>query len=532
MPQKLDKAPKGAYDAIVFIEGSQVVAEDADGRKIASGVAGTDDTTVFQAAANNYAGVIDVGSNGLILNDTIQLQDGHIINGNGRNIDVQGLNSVLFNFVGTRKDTTSRIAGVRDVRALGLVSNTGCIFSQFNDMDYCQPIVENIYLQRVASGVWLTGDCYNSIIRDLYWLGIGPDGIGVKLTRGGGYSHNTTIDHFVAGQNWITTLGGYPLYPIWIDNDQSSINMNNIWIEGIFQHGIHTGSLSSIMVLDSVVNIGRPTPTDYVVNELDGVSRATFSNVTMVVGGTRITGACGRIDFHHCNNWTMYANYGGYLLDIQANATIEKLSIDHCEIVTQLAWPTLNFASGTNVKSFNFSDNTVSGKTTGTDKGRFLLTDATSVIGYFDMHDNIFRDIVLTPNTYWLRLQNTAGNLDGRIHSNTFRNISVPGPLPLISIVGGLEVYNNKISGCTGTITLGLCNVHNNDGHLTESSGSSTGTDSEQTIAHGLAAIPTGCKAWIKYLVGARYVTEMIPFDATNVYPTVASGVAYEWRIE
>jgi hypothetical protein len=49
---------------------------------------------------------------------------------------------------------------------------------------------------------------------------------------------------------------------------------------------------------------------------------------------------------------------------------------------------------------------------------------------------------------------------------------------------------------------------------------------------HGLAAIPVGCKAWIKYLVGARYITEMIPFDATNIYPTVASGVAYEWRIE
>ncbi len=68
--------------------------------------------------------------------------------------------------------------------------------------------------------------------------------------------------------------------------------------------------------------------------------------------------------------------------------------------------------------------------------------------------------------------------------------------------------------------------------YITKSSGSSTGTGSEQTIAHGLAAIPRGCKAWIKYLVGSRYITEMIPFDATNVYPTVTSGLAYEWRIE
>jgi hypothetical protein len=74
--------------------------------------------------------------------------------------------------------------------------------------------------------------------------------------------------------------------------------------------------------------------------------------------------------------------------------------------------------------------------------------------------------------------------------------------------------------------------IYRNLGYNTESSGSSTGTGSEQTIAHGLAAIPTGCKAWIKYLVNGRYITEMIPFDTTYVYPTVTSGLAYEWRIE
>jgi hypothetical protein len=66
---------------------------------------------------------------------------------------------------------------------------------------------------------------------------------------------------------------------------------------------------------------------------------------------------------------------------------------------------------------------------------------------------------------------------------------------------------------------------------LYKGSGSSTGTGSEQTIAHGLAAIPTGCKAWITYLVGSRYVTEFVPFDATNIYPTVTSSLAYTWGI-
>ena len=66
--------------------------------------------------------------------------------------------------------------------------------------------------------------------------------------------------------------------------------------------------------------------------------------------------------------------------------------------------------------------------------------------------------------------------------------------------------------------------------HLS-SSGSSTGTGSEQTIVHSLAAIPTGCKAWVSYLVGTRYTTETIPYDATHIYPTVDNGVAFTWGI-
>ncbi|NMC34160.1 MAG: hypothetical protein GYA36_17130, partial [Veillonellaceae bacterium] len=51
-PPKFDKRQpsRGDYDAIVYIDGSQVIAEDSNGRKIASGVAGTDDTDCFDTA--------------------------------------------------------------------------------------------------------------------------------------------------------------------------------------------------------------------------------------------------------------------------------------------------------------------------------------------------------------------------------------------------------------------------------------------------------------------------------------------------
>jgi hypothetical protein len=97
------------------------------------------------------------------------------------------------------------------------------------------------------------------------------------------------------------------------------------------------------------------------------------------------------------------------------------------------------------------------------------------------------------------------------------------------------HIHDNDLCG-TGIVKVGAnTKIYKNRGYKTDNSGSSTGTGSEQAIPHGLVAIPTGCKAWIKieYPVGSgRYITKDIPFDATNVYPTVATGTAYNWRIE
>jgi hypothetical protein len=99
-----------------------------------------------------------------------------------------------------------------------------------------------------------------------------------------------------------------------------------------------------------------------------------------------------------------------------------------------------------------------------------------------------------------------------------------------------IVMCDNVFTLCKGPAFL-IGNTYNfitNKGQHFEASGSDTGTGSEQPIPHGLAAIPTGCKAWIKieYPVGSgRYITKDIPFDATNVYPTVDNGVAFEWGI-
>lgn len=117
------------------------------------------------------------------------------------------------------------------------------------------------------------------------------------------------------------------------------------------------------------------------------------------------------------------------------------------------------------------------------------------------------------------------------INHATIENLgSIGNAINASSTYSTAPLYKCELRGGVGNVaTIGACVLVD---YKVNNSGSSTGTGSEQTIAHGLAAIPTGCKAWITYLVGTRYVTEMIPFDATNVYPTVDNGVAYAWRIE
>jgi hypothetical protein len=121
--------------------------------------------------------------------------------------------------------------------------------------------------------------------------------------------------------------------------------------------------------------------------------------------------------------------------------------------------------------------------------------------------------------------------ISGNIHNALSIDVVNAASLSVIDNVGNHVGITPTLSILSSGVLGNKTKISGNQSYLTEFSGSSTGTGSEQTIAHDLAAIPTGCKAWITYLVGSRYVTEFVPFDATNIYPTVISSLAYTWGI-
>ena len=66
-----------------------------------------------------------------------------------------------------------------------------------------------------------------------------------------------------------------------------------------------------------------------------------------------------------------------------------------------------------------------------------------------------------------------------------------------------------------------------------KNSGTSTGTGSEQTIAHGLGAAPKRVEAYpTEDPAGTVFVWGTPGKDATNIYITVTSGKDYTWIAE
>ena len=74
---------KGPYSAIVYIDGSQVIAETSDGQRIATGTAGKDDATVIQAAL--YTGNTKLQEGRFICSNTINIPATNYLTGSGLN---------------------------------------------------------------------------------------------------------------------------------------------------------------------------------------------------------------------------------------------------------------------------------------------------------------------------------------------------------------------------------------------------------------------------------------------------------------
>jgi parallel beta-helix repeat protein len=98
---------KGAYSAIVYIDGSTIVAEDANGRSIANGAIGANELPVIQAAIDSVpingnlymTGILNPQAT-IVINKNISIFGNAIINQNS-------LGSNILEFTGSKKSTVT-----------------------------------------------------------------------------------------------------------------------------------------------------------------------------------------------------------------------------------------------------------------------------------------------------------------------------------------------------------------------------------------------------------------------------------------
>lgn len=89
--------------------------------------------------------------------------------------------------------------------------------------------------------------------------------------------------------------------------------------------------------------------------------------------------------------------------------------------------------------------------------------------------------------------------------------------------------YLNTLAGTGHSFKFGCTNT----GYVTEASGTSTGTGSEQTIAHGCSFTPTTAQVFLSECsTGAALAYQSDVPDATNIYVTATADKTYNWHVK
>lgn len=543
MGQHLDKAARGAYDAIVYIDGSEVVAEDSNGRKIASGVAGIDNITVAHAA-RDFIGINEklVFSGSFTFNSSFIISSADIFK--------------WFDFTG------AMVFDGTDCILLDINSNGTHVIGfrpYINGSSRTSPVIRlqgsSNHLQNCNCNV------YNL-----------PTGIPIIQLRSGSWFN--VIDD-------VTIIGGlYAPTIIQLSQQSSAGIQGNIFshITGyaggvtveFIPYGNTYTSFNSFRDIALEASSSGSTKTTHVVKDIDGTGNQFHSVIVFDLASDAIT-------FNTLSTSIGTSFYGGvwkkpgYYADLGLDTIIlqdhydsgfydnvhysinspqlKNLITGNCETSEDLsAW---TIARGTKELS---STNTFIGrksiKVTGNDVSPALFQDCSSYLSYLGKYVTFGAWLYIPSSNaqecrmYLEATTSTCNNTIVERDQWVYKTCTLLVPLAaarLRSMICLGEISNTDIvyvsaaSLCEGRSTVSnfsMCDLMNTI-YRRGASGSSTGTGSEQTIAHGLAAIPTGCKAWIRYPISATiYAEKEIRMDATNIYPKVKTGLAYDWRVE
>lgn len=483
MGQRLVKPVRGAYDAIVYIQDGDVIAEDATGDEIDSGTAGTDDSGIIQAAINSMSnGLLYVTTPTTItLNSTVNLKKKVILQGNcaGRAYNSTDypfwiVNTAIGLQMGDGNSINNYGYGLKDIvfRSATDLSNTAVKADRAHNISFY-----NISGYKLNKFIDLKA-CWTSNFFKVHGL---ANNYGMYFSADETYG---TADLGVYG----CSVGSAYIYDIWMEENASQ----NVHFEG--------GILENIgQYVGGCAYIGA------------GNSNTRFRDIYLSADGA--SGKYSLEDYGtetkviNCHNYggIIYAGYksliDGCTLKYQSRYAVRSTDaiIRNCQLISIYRTPAIS-----------------------------LGKERCRAIG---------NEIIEYRSKYGIDIESNdcvvIGNILVNIDPNDFFTDSYPiyiAPGKTSIVVTG-NIFKDNIN-CDGLIYIppgSDAYVRNNSGYVTEASGSSTGTGSEQTIAHGLVAAPSKV-AIVPTETGAT--VSAVWADGTNIYCTVTTGKAYNWSAE
>lgn len=533
-PMKYDRRQpsKGAYDAIVYIEGSEVVAEDANGRKIASGVAGTDDAAVFQAAVDVLDsaghGELCVGSGIFDIANTIYYSSPLVISGHGTIIKPSA--NVIFYI----NDQSRKAGGIAGDRITGitfdgsLTTNTDYICIK-REMAHVSITDDCVFLLLKGTALEYT-KCWGSNIEGGQMSSVGSNSLIIYKDGFAGVSTYAVIDN-VTIERW----DDVPDVPF-IDNQSASLDVlvNSCYSEGgspflntsinhtgrIFVNGgtyaniycasFNVGSITIIGANHEFATGGTLVNliVDYSSASIIGVNGIQSAKLasTSAVGST--------LNITDCHIRT----YSDCLVNINANNVNLVVSGGSCMIIPSVVtvsggkWGT-TLITGGNVAYCTHTIYDLSNAEVA------RVVDV--VIGTPAFDSNATYDYI-----------NAVGVTNLSVSNSTFLSYSTNQPKYVIETGGTAQQVHDNVIGALIPSSLVSDDPktlwYSNVGYPTDNTGSSTGTGSEQTIAHGLVSAPSRVVIEIPSIGYKGSCTS----DATNIKPRVKSGLAFNWHAE
>jgi hypothetical protein len=502
-----ESGKKGAYSYIIWKSGTTYYAMNGATRKI--DYSGDDCSTVIQSVCTALAttgGRILMRDSTFEILTTVTYAGGIYFEGQAAILDLRGIDTVAFD-CNVSGYVYYKYTGFAGFRVLGLGSNVNTMFVRMTHIIWSL-IFRDLIIESVNNPMQLGGANFLATVENCQFLTFG--GIGINMPdswNNGMLIQHCTFEPAGAGPHgW-----GIRISDTDIGDCPEEIKIVGCWFEQVagcvYTEGLHTiidhcrmstaaGDLGGYVVHACKAGHSNSNGMNTDISHCYIRHSGTATSAIYLEGQYQEATIIGNV-FYACVSTEIEATSDCYI-HIVGNTFDSNADISHIK------------------GPFSYSQiigNIISGHS-GTRGTGIAITNSSAYV---------YQEIV--GNSFYFLENGITGARRGTIVGNSFVSIST------ILIQATYCAISANYFGTTGTLSLTGCKVVGNYGYVTDNHGTSTGTGSQQTIAHGLSAAPT-MVLLSEGTTGGALAYQSAAADATNIYITATLNMTYAWRVE